>query len=85
MKNVCEPVQSINWTEIKKQYDHLRNIPFDSVGEMTIDVLLRLDTAFLMAPLEVRRAKHVEPYAELVRLDWAVAGWAKVLADRQFW
>ena len=49
MKNVCEPVHSVNWTEIKKQYDHLRDIPVDSVGEMNIDVLLGLDAAFLMA------------------------------------
>ena len=74
MKNVCEPVHSVNWTEIKKQYDHLRDIPVDSVGEMTIDVLLGLDAAFLMAPLEVRRGKHDEPYAELTRLGWVIAG-----------
>ena len=74
MKNVCEPVQSVNWMEIKKQYDHLRDIPVDSVGEMTIDVLLGLDAAFLMAPLEVRRGKHDERYAELTRLGWVIAG-----------
>ena len=45
MKNVCEPVHSVNWTEIKKHCDHLRDIPVDSVGEMTIDVLLGLDAA----------------------------------------
>ena len=65
MKNVCEPVQSVNWTEINKQYDHLRDIPVDLVGEMTIDVLLGLDAAFLMAPLVVRHGKHDERYAEL--------------------
>ena len=74
MKNVCEPVHSVNWTDIKKQYDHLRDIPVDSVGEMTIDVLLGLDAAFLMAPLEVRRGKHDEPYAALTRLGWVIAG-----------
>ena len=56
MKNVCEPVHSVNWTD------------------MTIDVLLGLDAAFLMAPLEVRRGKHDKPYAELTRLGWVIAG-----------
>jgi hypothetical protein len=27
MKNICEPVQSVDWTEIKKQYEHLRDVP----------------------------------------------------------
>ena len=74
MKNVYELVHLVNWTEIKKQYDHLCDIPVDLVREMTVDVLLGLDAAFLMAPLEVRHGKHHEPYAELTQLRWVIAG-----------
>ncbi|CAB4024185.1 Hypothetical predicted protein [Paramuricea clavata] len=58
MKNICEPVQSVDWTEIKKQYEHLRDVPVMSAGETAVDVLLGLDAASLMAPLEVRAEKH---------------------------
>ena len=50
IKNICEPVQSVNWTEIKTQYEHLRDVPVESVEEMRVDVLLGLDAASLMAP-----------------------------------
>jgi hypothetical protein len=36
MKNICEPVQSVDWTEIKKQYEHLRDVPVMSVGETAV-------------------------------------------------
>jgi hypothetical protein len=39
MKNICEPVQSVDWTEIKKQYEHLRDVPVMSVRETVVDVL----------------------------------------------
>ncbi|XP_028405256.1 uncharacterized protein LOC114527762 [Dendronephthya gigantea] len=41
---------------------------------MTVDVLLGLDAASLMAPLDVRRGEFGEPYAELTSLGWVVAG-----------
>ncbi|CAB3980748.1 Hypothetical predicted protein [Paramuricea clavata] len=73
MKNICEPVQSVDWTEIKKQYEHLRDVPVMSVGETAVDVLLGLDAASLMAPLEVRPGKHGQPCAELTPLGSVVS------------
>jgi hypothetical protein len=74
IKNICEPVQSVDWTEIKKQYEHLRDVPVMSVGETAVDVLLGLDAASLMVPLEVRPGKHGQPCAELTPLGWVISG-----------
>ena len=74
MKNICEPVQSVDWTEIKKQYEHLRDVPVMSVGETAVDVLLGLDAASLMVPLEVKSGKHGQPCAELTPLGWVISG-----------
>lgn len=40
IRNICAPMQAINWSEIKQQYEHLRGVSVESVGEMTVDVLL---------------------------------------------
>ena len=60
MKNICEPVQSV--------------MPVISVEETAVDVLLGLDAASLMAPLEVRPGKHGQPCAELTPLGWVISG-----------
>ena len=74
MKNICAPVDAINWPEVKQHYVHLRDVPVESFGDGTVDVLLGLDAAALMAPVEVRRGEHSEPYAELTPLGWVIAG-----------
>jgi hypothetical protein len=74
MNNICEPVQSVDWTEIKKQYEHLRDVPVMSVRETVVDALLGLDAASLMALLEVRPGKHGQPCAELTPLGWVISG-----------
>ena len=74
MKNICAPVEAINWLEVKQHYVHLRDVSAESFGDGTVDVLLGLDAAALMAPVEVRRGEHTEPYAELTPLGWVIAG-----------
>ena len=46
----------------------------ESFGDGTVDVLLGLDAAALLAPVEVRRGHHSEQYAELTPLGWMIAG-----------
>ena len=74
MKKICAPVEAINWPEVKQHYAHLRDVPVESFGDGTVDVLLGLDVAALMAPVEVRRGEHSEPYAELTPLGLVIAG-----------
>ena len=49
----------------------MRDVPVASFGDGTVDVLLGLDAAALMVPMEVRRGHNSEPYAEL---SWVIAG-----------
>ena len=62
MNNICAPVEAtiINWTsmEVRQHFVHLRDVPVESFGDGTVDVLLCLDAAALMAPVEFRRGKH---------------------------
>ena len=68
------PVEAINWPEVKQHYVHLRDVPGESFGDGTVDVLLRLAAAAFMAPVEVRRREHTNPYAKLTPLGWMIAG-----------
>ena len=74
MKNICAPLEVVNWPEVKQNYVHLRDVPVELFGDGTVDVLLGLDAAALMTPVEVGRGEHTEPYAELTPLGWVIAG-----------
>ncbi|XP_048578061.1 uncharacterized protein LOC116619333 [Nematostella vectensis] len=74
LKSICAPVSAIDWSEVKRRYAHLCDVPVENTGNGTVDVLLGLDTAALMAPLEVRRGGVTEPYAEKTPLGWVIAG-----------
>ncbi|XP_048586794.1 uncharacterized protein LOC116618440 [Nematostella vectensis] len=73
IKSICAPVSAIDWSEVKRRYAHLCDVPVENTGNGTIDVLLGLDTAALMAPFEVRRGGVTEPYAEKTPLGWVIA------------
>ena len=56
-------------------HEHLRDVPIETLGVGgTVDVLLGLDAAALMVPMEVRRGGAMEPYAEKTPLGWVIAG-----------
>ncbi|CAB4018436.1 Hypothetical predicted protein, partial [Paramuricea clavata] len=74
INNICAPVPDVNWPEIKHNYAHLNDVPIEPLSKGTVDVLLGLDAAALMAPVQVRRGGHLEPYAELTPLGWVIAG-----------
>jgi hypothetical protein len=69
------PLPDINWPEIKHNYAHLNDVPIEPLSKGTVDVMLGLDAAALMAPVQVRRGGggHFEPYAELTPLGWVIA------------
>ena len=74
LKSICAPLQGFDWQEIKQRHDHLCDVPIETTGEGAVDVLLGLDAAALMIPLEVRRGGAMEPYAERTQLGWVMAG-----------
>ena len=74
INNICAPVPDVNWPEIKHNYAHLNDVPIEPLSKGTVDVLLGLDAAALMAPVQVRCRGHLEPYAELTALGWVIAG-----------
>ena len=57
-----------------RTYAHLRDVSVEWFGDRTVDVLLGLDVAALMALVEVRCGEHTEPYAKLMPLGWVIAG-----------
>ena len=75
LKSICAPLQRFDWREIKQRHEHLRDVPIETLGGGgTVDVLLGLDAAALMVPMEVRRGGAMEPYAEKTPLGWVIAG-----------
>ena len=73
INNICAPVEDVDWEEVKRHCMHLLDVPVESFGDGTVDVLLGLDAVALMAAVEVRRGHNSEPYAELTPLGWVIA------------
>ena len=75
LKSICAPLQRFDWQAVKQRHEHLRYVPMETLGVgATVDVLLGLDVAALMVPMEVRRGGAMEPYAEKTPLRWVIAG-----------
>ncbi len=70
---VCDPVPVIQWQQLKSRWSHLADLPLEETGGR-IDILLGLDHAHLLMPLEQRIGGDKEPYAIGTRLGWAVRG-----------
>lgn len=70
---VTKPVPLIDWSNLRKRWDHLADLPLRCSGGQ-VDVLLGLDHPHLMAVMEARKGKDYEPIASRTRLGWVVRG-----------
>ena len=70
---VTRPTPVINWTELKRRWPHLQDVPVEKSGGK-IDILLGLDHSHLLAVLESRVGGDDEPFASRTRLGWVIRG-----------
>lgn len=72
---ICGEMKAVDWMTLKKEWDHLKDIPFPSpANEGTIDVLLGTDNYGLMYPIEEVFGGAQLPYARRCPLGWTAVG-----------
>ncbi|CAB4028193.1 Tas retrotransposon peptidase A16 [Paramuricea clavata] len=60
LPKICQPVGTVQWPDIKRKWKHLENVNLKAVGD-EIDILIGLDHADLLIPLDVKMGKPQEP------------------------
>ena len=73
LPKICQPVETVPWPEIKTKWKHLENLNLKAVGG-EIDILLGLDHADLLVPLDVRMGKPQEPVGKRTSFGWMAVG-----------
>lgn len=74
VKDLSLPTQSINVTTLKKKFDYLKNIEFDSYEKAVPTILLGLQHAHLFRGIEERYRAYNEPVARLTKMGWLLYG-----------
>ncbi|XP_062704158.1 uncharacterized protein LOC134286550 [Aedes albopictus] len=82
VKNLNLPVQSLNFSELSKQFAHLQGLPVQSYADAIPTILIGLDNSFVMATRKSREGPRGSPIAAKTRLGWAVYGSTSNEADR---
>ena len=57
-----------------QQYPHLNDLNITSADTGNVDVIIGLDNADVLIPLDTRQGKKGEPFAELTKLGWVIKG-----------
>ena len=73
LPKICQPVETVPWPEIKTKWKHLENVNLKAVGG-EIDILLGVDHADLLVPLDVKMGEPREPVAKRTTFGWMAAG-----------
>jgi hypothetical protein len=73
LPKICQPVGTVKWPDIKRKWKHLENVNLKAVGS-EIDILLGLDHADLLVPLDVKMGKPQEPVAKRTSFGWMAVG-----------
>ncbi|CAB4034545.1 hypothetical protein M514_27252, partial [Paramuricea clavata] len=73
LPKICQPVGTVQWPDIKRKWKHLENVNLKAVGG-EIDILLGLDHADLLIPLDVKMGKPQEPVAKRTSFGWMAVG-----------
>ena len=73
LASICQPIETVPWPEIKSKWRHLEKLDLKSVGG-EVDILLGLDHADLLVPLEVKTGRPKEPVAKKTSFGWTAVG-----------
>ncbi|XP_028411629.1 uncharacterized protein LOC114534388 [Dendronephthya gigantea] len=73
LEKICQPVGTVRWPQIKDKWKHLQDLDLKTSGG-EIDILLGLDYADLLVPLEVKTGNPREPVARRTSFGWTAVG-----------
>lgn len=74
VKELQLPHQSLSFKDLATKYDHLQGIPVESYSDVQPRILIGMNNARLVHPLESREGAEHEPIAAKTRLGWMVFG-----------
>lgn len=70
--NLGLPEQALNFEQLSKEFEHLRQFPLKSF-QRTIP---GLSNSHLLTTVKIREGKEKEPIATKTRIGWAVSQWS---------
>ena len=73
LESICQPIETVSWPDIKTNWRHLEKLDLRTVGG-EVDILLGLDHADLLVPLEVKTGRPKEPVAKKTSFGWTAVG-----------
>ena len=73
VKKVCDPVPTVQWSSVKKNWKHLADLPLADMNGR-VDILLGLAYGVLMLPSDKRVGRDDEPFAIKNRFGWVGRG-----------
>lgn len=68
------PMQSLDMRQMKEQFDHLKDLPIASYAMARPSILIGLDNAHLLMPMEKRMGDENTPMAMRTKLGWILFG-----------
>lgn len=74
VKELKLPSQSLSFEELSKKHEHLQGIPVESYSNIQPQILIGMNNARVVHPMESREGKDNEPIAAKTRLGWMVFG-----------
>ena len=72
MPSIAKPVGIVDWKKLKGHWAHLTDLPPIRVCSGRIDILIGLDHAALITPIESRFGRNDELTASKTRLGWTL-------------
>jgi hypothetical protein len=74
MPSIAKPVGIVDWEKLRGRWAHLTDLPPIRVCGGRIDILIGLDHAAFITPIESRFGGNDEPTASKTRLGWTLQG-----------
>lgn len=74
VKNLNLPVQSLDFSDLCKQFPYLQGLPIRSYAKAVPTILIGLDNTCVMATRKSEEGAKGNPIAAKTRLGWAVYG-----------
>lgn len=81
MRLIAKPVAVVDWEKLRDRWTHLTDLQPIRMCGGRIDILIGLEHATLITPIESHSMRDDEPTASKARLEWTLQGPAGNIND----
>uniref|UniRef100_A0A182NQ39 Peptidase aspartic putative domain-containing protein n=1 Tax=Anopheles dirus TaxID=7168 RepID=A0A182NQ39_9DIPT len=74
VRQLILPIQSVKYSELSRQFPHLKGLPVEDYEDVQPQLLIGLDNLRLCVPIKLREGTSADPIAAMCRLGWSIYG-----------